>query len=149
MKRLAIAMLALAVLAAAACAPPPPGKGRLDLWLVSHVTVAHEDLVGDCAQYRAAFKQIVLDDACIAPFPPEVREFLYYHEAGHAVDHQLWNFMRGPIGVGTEQIAQCVAEVALGYSIVYTSEQVDLGYWDCPPDQVEYFRQKMIEGGVW
>lgn len=146
MKRLAIVMLALAALAA--CAPPPPGKARLDLWLLQHVTVVHEEL-DVCARYRAAFKQIVQDDACLAPFSPEVREFLYYHEAGHAVDHQLWGFMRGSYGVGTEQIAQCVAEVVTGISPPYSPEQVAMGYWDCTPDQVEYFRQKMIQGGVW
>jgi hypothetical protein len=134
--------IALLIMLVAACASPA-SLNKMNAWIATHVTIQHVDVAGRSCGQLLDGNIIQLDPSC-GDVP-----WYFWHEVGHALDEQVWNYVRGDQKPGVEQTAQCVAEVVLGYSPNYSPADRADGYWDCPPDQVERTRQDMIAAGVW
>lgn len=119
----------------------------MNSWISTHVTVIHlPDIPGiSCGGYSASAHTIYLDDSCHGD-----TVWYYWHEIGHAVDHMVLLFPRGPVEPGVEQTAQCVAEAVLGRGGPdYSAEQIAKGYWNCPDADVIATKNAMIAAGIW
>lgn len=152
MQRWVLAVLVL--LLAAACAPPLPaplhGRPAFDAWLTDHgVTEIDSNLATtdlECGTYSIPRRLIVLDRSCVnTRYTPGDAEWVHTHLQGHAVDAAL-GFTQGGTVIGVERGAQCVAEVVLGHDPSYTYD--DLGYWDCPADEVTRTEAAMVAAGA-
>lgn len=136
------ATILIALIMVAACAHPD-NYSRINSWISTHTTVEHVEVAGRSCGQLLDGHIIQLDPSC-GDVP-----WYYWHEVGHALDAQIFNHPWGDIDVNNEKLAQCVAEVVLGYSPRYSPDDVAKGYWDCPDPYLSQVRNLMIVAGVW